>query len=237
MSDYYAEDPESLPWDVNVSLYAQHLPRIIAACLAGWLRFRRWLGFPVTPLSASRWHELTAWHSHEDMPSQALSRWAPVIEQLEDLGFTICGRIRSDTIGPKTEATIFLLDESGRTVATIVWLKVGSIQQTTLSMTSYLQDGIEIATLALPPDQQQMLEFMAPPYMQAVAVSHRTSPRQQFQTHTKRPDVARAIAFTADTFLPYYRIRRKEFFESSLNKRTIRPLSPREIRRLSNRHA
>lgn len=220
---------------INVSLYAQHLPRFMAVVLVRWRRFRRWLGCPVTPLSASRWYDLTAWDSHADMPSQALSRWAPIIEQLENLGFEICGRIRSDTIGSKTEATIFLRDASGQTIASIIWMQIGSIEQTLLAMTSYLHEGIEIATLALPPDQQLMLNSIAAPYMQAVALSHHTLPRKLFQAHTERPEVAKAIVFTADTFLPYYRDRRKEFFDYSLGKGTLRQLRPNEVRRLASR--
>lgn len=235
MSEYFAEDTESLPYDINVSLYAQHLPRFMAVVLVGWRRFRRWLGRPVTPVSASRWCELTAWHSHTDMPSQALSRWAPIIEQLEDLGFEICGRICSDTIGSKTEATIFLRDASGQTIASIIWMQIGSIEQTLLTMTSYLHGGTEIATLALPPDQQLMLQLIAAPYMQAVAMSHRTSPGKLFQVHTERPEVADAIVFTADTFLPYYRDRRKAFFDHSHNKGIIRQLRPDEVLHITNR--
>ena len=235
MSEYYAEDPESLPYEVNVALYARHLPRFIAVCLARWLRLRRWLGRPAAPMSASRWHELTAWYSHDDMPSEALSRWAPMIEQLEDLGFEICGRVLSDTIGKKTEATIFLLDKSGTTLATIIWLQIGTVKQTQLTMTSYLSDGSEIATLALPADQQQMLQSLAAPYMRAVSMSHRTSPRKLYQTHTERPEVVGAIVFTKDNFLPYYRIQRKKFFDHSLNKGSLRQLRPNEVRRLADR--
>lgn len=231
--DYYTEDPESLPYDINVAVYAQHVPWILAVTVVRWRRFRRWIGRPVPQTSASRWHELIEWHSHADMPAQALSRWAPIIEQLEDLGFEIVGRIRSDTIGQKTEATIFLLDRSGQTVATIIWMQIGDIQQTQLTMTSYLHDGTEIATLALPPVQQIMLESIAPAYMQTHAMSHRTSPQKLFHTHRQRTQVSEAVVFTPETFLPFYQKQRKTFFEHSCQKGTLRKLHPREVRSLS----
>lgn len=228
--DYYTEDPESLPYNINVALYAHHIPRIIAIIVVRWRRFRRWIGRPVLQASASRWHERIDWHSHADMPAQALSRWAPIIEQLEDLGFEIVGRILSDTIGTKTEATIFLLDRSGQTVATIIWMQIGDIQQTQLTMTSYLHDGTEIATLALPPDQQIMLEYIAPAYMLTQSMSHRTSPKKLFHTHGQRTQVSEAVVFTPNTFLPFYQKQRKTFFEHSCQKGTLRQLHPKEVR-------
>jgi hypothetical protein len=100
-------------------------------------------------------------------------------------------------------------------------------------MTSYLHDGTEIATLALPPEQQIMLESIAPAYMLTQSMSHRTSPKKLLQTHTQRPEVSRALEFTADTFLPFYQKQRKTFFEHSCQKGTLRQLHPHEVRSLS----
>lgn len=235
MSDYFVEDTESLPFATSVKLYESHLPRWAAAWLAGWLRFRKLIGLPVRPLYAARWSPQVQWQTREAMPAQALSRWAPILEQLLDLGFEPCGWVSSDTIGCKAESHAFLLNEAGRTLATILWVRIGDTEQTTPSFTSYGADGSEFVTAALPEDQLLLVKTLMPDYITMVSAPSRTPVGDLYRLHAERAERAASIPLTMHSFAWHYERQRLKLFEHSCAKGSIRHLSDREVRALKAR--
>jgi hypothetical protein len=232
MSEYYTEDCDKLPFATSVELYQQQLPRWLAVYLAAWLRFRAFIGMPPRPESASRWSPDFEWQTRDEMPAKALSRWAPHLERLQDCGFNICGWSRSDTIGAKEEANAFLLDESGTTLATILWIRMAAkhcIEQTQVSFTSYKNDGGEIVTMALPDDQQLLTGAVVPDYADLLSLAKSTSVVKVYRTHCERPGVADSIAFSSEGVCKHFRQQRIRLFEHSCNIGLIRTLSLREV--------
>lgn len=235
MSDFYIEDIDRLPFTTSVELFRQELPQYTAVCLAAWFRFRKVIGLSPQPLYASRWDPDADWQQRDMMPAKALSRWAPHLERLEDSGFSTCGWHRSETIGAKEEANVFLLDETGSTLASLMWLTIRDIEQTQLSLTSYRQDGTEIMTAALPPGQQMLASLMVPDYVDLVYVDENTAQRKQLRLHQERLTAENPIQFTPLSLPPYYRQQRIRLFQYARDKGFVRPATDREVKFLSGR--
>lgn len=233
MADYFVEDAEKLPFAISVKIFERHLPHFVAVWLAWWLRFRKRVGFPVRPLYATHWDPAVKWRLREDMPAQALSRWSPLIEQLEDLDFRACGWLKSDTIGQKEEAFACFLNGAGNMMATLLWLRIRTIEQTQLSLISYRNDGTEILTAALPEDQQMMAVAVVPGFVDLVCAAANTSPVKLNRIHSERPELTEAMHFACDSLKSHYKQQRIRFFEHARNAGFLRPLSDREIRSLS----
>ncbi len=233
-SDYYTDDINELPFSTIVDLYANNMPRFMATLFVGWGRLRAKLGFRAMPMYASMWDPDFEWHQRSDMPAKSLSRMAPWLEKLEDIGFEVSGWIRSKIVGSKEEVNCFLLSESGDTVAQLLWLQIGTFEQSQLTYISYRGDGTELTTAGLPPEQQQLVACLAPEYISFVSRSNDMSPRDLYRVHTERPEMAAAISLTHDTFGSLYPIQRERFFESCLERRVLRPLSEKEFRYLKS---
>jgi hypothetical protein len=230
VSDYFVEDTEKLPFATSVKIFERHLPHFLAVWLAWWLRFRKRIGFPVRPVYATRWDPLLKWHTREDMPAQALSRWSPLIEQLEDLGFTVCGWLISDTIGPKKEASACFLNDTGNILATVLWLQICDVERTQLSLVSYRNDGTEILTAALPEDQQMMAAAITPDFVDLICEAANTSPGKLIRIHSRHPALTEAMHFSCDSLKRHFQQQRIRFFEFARDSGLLRPLSEGEIR-------
>lgn len=234
-SDYYTDTVDELPFSAVVDLYAQSVPRLLANVLVGWSRLRSTLGVPVMPLYGSLWNPDLEWQQRREMPAQGLSRLAPWIEKVEDLGFEINGWVKNETVGNKSEVNCFLVNEADHTVAQLLWLQIESIEHSKLTFTSYLGDGTEIVTAALPIQQQALAALLAPEYIKFATRPQDTSPRELYRVHTERSEGSAAIPLTHETLLPLYRRQRKRLFEFGVESKVLRPLSEREFRHLQQR--
>ena len=235
MSDFYIEVFERLPFSTLVELYKQHVPRFLANGLVGWLKFRTALGFPQMPQYGFRWSPDFDWQSLDEMPAQALSRWAPLLERLEDLGFTLCGCAESEVIGSKQEATSLLMNESGIIMASLLWLKISTIEQTRLSFTSYRDDGTEIMTAELPETEQLISVSLTPEYVNLTYEPDTISPEKLYRVHCDRPQINEAISFSRETLLEHYRKQRIKLFDHTRKKEFVRSLTSREVAYLTSR--
>lgn len=233
-SDYYTDVIDELPFSTVVDLYANSVPRFMATLIVGWGRLRTKLGFPAMPMYASLWDPNLEWQQRRDLPARSLSRMAPWIEKLEDRGFEISGWIKSEIVGNKEEVYCFLLNESGDTVAQLMWLRIGAIEQKQLTFMSYRGDGTELMTAGLPPEQEPLVACLSPEYVDFVSRSSEMPLQDLYRVHTERPEISAAISLTHETFRSLYRIQRERFFESCLERKVLRPLSDREFRYLKS---
>ena len=231
--DYYTEVLDNLPFATTVRLFEQHLPKWFAYGLAGWFRLRVRLGIPPKPRYASRWNSRFESQPREEMPARALSRWAPRLERLHDLGFSVCGWSKSETIGAKEEALALLLDRQGTTLAQLLWIRMigghGIEEQTPLSFTSYFADGSELMTMALPADQLMLTDAMVPEYVDARFLTNTVPVAKVYAKHCDQPSMKSALRFSSDEAVAKFEQQRICFFEHAKQAGFIRRLSLREV--------
>ncbi|WP_145429158.1 hypothetical protein [Symmachiella dynata] len=167
------------------------------------------------------------------MPACALSRWAPQIEELEDLGFSLCGYIKSDTIGQKCEAYSYWIDPHGVVVSQLCWQMHSSIEQTRRSMISYFPQGREMITASLSPDESLLSTVLSPDYITCHCEPETTSIKQLYGIHNNHPEIAEAACLTKDAFLATYREHRIKFMNDVIENGFIRQLTQREVNQLA----
>lgn len=236
MPDYFTEDSDRIPFGIRVSMFQQHLPKWAAVLLAVQLTVRYWLRGSEKARHGTLWEPDYQWQTKDEMPAEAQSRWAPWIEELEDLRFTVCGFRSSKTIGNKEEATCLLIDPSQTTLATLLWLRMGGregIVQNTPSFTSWGQDETELVTMAVPEVQHQLAKILTPDYAELVCVSDKKPLKAVYKQHLGRSDVQGAVRFSVERILAQYKQLRVRYFHYATKSRVLRRLSPKEVTSLT----
>ncbi|MFT5326167.1 MAG: hypothetical protein ACI8P0_004041 [Planctomycetaceae bacterium] len=232
--EFYVDSFDSLPFGKTVDLFSNQLPRWSAFVLAAWYRLRYWLGCPPKPEYATRWCDTFVSQPREDLPARALSRWAPYIEELRDLGFTEIAWSNSDTIGAKAEALIILLDETGTTLVLLLWMRMSSKggyleEQTSISLVSYYPDGRELMTGAIPRAQLTLVDTLTPDYVDARFLGIPIAIANLIQQHTERQEQNDILQFTPEGILAHYQKQVLRFFKHECEAGFLRPLSPHEV--------
>ena len=234
MSDeYYTDVIDSLPFATKVELFKRQMPRWLAFCMAAWFALWFFLGRVPRPRYAARWKSTFVNQLREEMPARALSRWAPRIERLGDLGFSVLGWSKSETIGAKQEAVVLLLNEQGTSLAQVLWIRMigghGIEEQTRASFTSFRSDGTELLTAALPDDQLMLTKVLVPDYVNGCFLADTVPVEKVYQQHSGRPDLDGTLKFSRDEALVQYEQYRVRFFQHARDAGFIRLLSPDEV--------
>ncbi len=151
---YYVEELTAVPFGTMRRSLATAVPEPVAFALAAFFRMRGLLGWPLKPTHAVGGVGSELVVEADGLPPRAVSRWAPIIEQLRDLGFSPLKCSLGDVIGAKEQASIVLLDEPGSTIATLEWIRMrggeGVAEKTPLEFNSYADRDPEIMTGFVP---------------------------------------------------------------------------------------
>lgn len=232
--EYYVDSFDNLPFAKTVDLFSNQLPRWSAFMLAAEYRLRYWLGFAPKPEYATRWCDTFVSEPREDLPARALSRWAPYLEELRDLGFTEIARLNSDTIGAKAESLIILLDETGTTLVLLTWMRMSAKggyteEQTSISFVSYYPDGRELMTGAIPRAQLTLVDVLTPDYVDAQFLGIPIKIANLFQQHKERQEQNDVLQFTPEGILAHYQNQALRFFKYECEAGYLRILAPHEV--------
>jgi hypothetical protein len=231
--EYYTDVIDNLPFATKVELFKRQMPLWLAFSLAAWFAFWFYLGRVPKPQYAALWKSKFVNQLREEMPARALSRWAPRIERLSDLGFCVLGWSKSEIIGAKQEAVVLLLNEQGTTLAQVLWIRMmgghGIEEQTRVSFTSFLPDETELLTAALPDDQLMLTKVLVPDYVNGCFLTETVPIEKVYQRHSGRSEMDGILTFSRDEALVQFEHNRVRFFQHARNAGFLRPLSPAEV--------
>jgi len=231
---YYAEDFSVFPRRTMQKLFSPILPWPFDFGLACFFRARYYLGMPlgvtyaVGPWNTGRVVEF------EELPSAAISKWAPYLERLRDLGYKPVTFVIPNMIGAKEHAVVFLLDSTGRTVALLEWLRMvggsGIEEMVSLELDSYRDPASDILTggvakVGLPLSDEITMEGVDAEYF---AIED-TAVEKLDHRHQQRIAGLDVFQMTPEIAIKESKVRSKERFEAMVKRGILRPLTPEEV--------
>jgi hypothetical protein len=214
-------------------------PAPLAWALAAWFRLRGILRWPLKPT-----YGVGDWESgqvvpRESLPPRALSRWAPLIEQLGDLGFSPLLYKIADTIGQKQQAVAMFLDQPGSTIATLEWIRMrgaeGDIEKTPLEFNSYAPEDPEIMTARVTKEELPLADMLKLPFVDMLVLAGQPL-AETYRRHAARIEGRSCYQMNPESALQEHAKRSRRRFQWVLDQGLLRPLTEAEIsqvRRLS----
>ncbi|MEX1039188.1 MAG: hypothetical protein WDZ51_01060 [Pirellulaceae bacterium] len=234
---YYAEDFTIFPRATIQKLFSPVLPWPMDFGLACFFRATYYLGikpgatYAVGPWSTGRVVEF------EELPSAAISKWAPYLERLRDLGYKPVTFVIPSTIGAKEHAVVMLLDSTGRTVALLEWIRMvgasGIEEIVSLELDSYRDPASDILTggvakVGLPLCDEITMEGVEAEYF---AIED-TAVEKIDDRHQQRIAGLDAFQMTPEVAIQESKVRSKERFEAMVKMGLLRPITPEEVTKI-----
>lgn len=231
MSNYYAEDLDSLPIKLVALAMADEIPIWLATVLVRWHRFRARIGWPVRQLSATKWNPKINW-SDRPHPNAAARVWGPWLEQFDDLGFEHVGWVESETIGHKREANDWLGNHEGTIFVQLNWTKIGSVEDSSVCLLSFLDNQRELQTISIRNQwQNEFLAHIAPDYVDVTSVKTKSA-EKLLRAHQEQLALANPLSLSTTEFKFQLTQQRERFLEHSIKIGSLRELSEKEARAL-----
>lgn len=231
---YYAEDFTIFPRATLQKMFSPVLPWPFDFALACFFRAQHFLGmrpgatYAVGPWSTGRVVEF------EELPSAAISKWAPYLERLRDLGYKPVTFVIPNTIGAKEHAVVMLLDSTGRTVALLEWIRMvggtGIEEMVSLELDSYRDPASDILTggvakVGLPLCDEVTMEGVDGEYF---AIED-TSVEKIDHRHQQRIAGLEVFQMTPEVAIRESKVRSKERFGAMVKLGLLRPITPEEV--------
>lgn len=233
---YYAEEITAVPFGTMRKSLATAVPDPVAFVLAGFFRMRGLLGWPMKPTYAVGGVGSEQVVEPDALPPRAISRWAPIIEQLRDLGFSPIKYSIADVIGQKQQASILFLDEPGRTIATLEWIRMpggeGIAEKAPLEFNSYAKDDPEIMTGFVPKEDLALAGMLTLDFVDSSLFPNHLPLADVYHRHLARIEGRLFHQMSPEEALPEHRKRSERRFNWALEQGLLRPLAPAEISRL-----
>jgi hypothetical protein len=233
---YYTEELTAIPFRTLKQGLSSAAPSPLAAVLAAWFRLRGLLHWPLEATCGTGGPETGEVVPREALPPRALSRWAPILEHLGDLGFSALRYTIGDTIGQKQQVVGLFLDEPGTTIATLNWIRMpgaeGPIEKTPLEFNSYAADDPEIMTGCLSREELHLADLLRLPFVDPLLLPDTLGIRAVYRRHRTRIAGRAWHHLTLDSALREHRTRNERRFQWTLERGLMRPLTAAEIDRL-----
>lgn len=233
---YFAEEITAVPFGTMRRSLATAVPEPIASLLAAFFRMRGVLGWPLKASYAVGGVGSELVVEPDILPPRAISRWAPIIEQLRDLGFTPLKYSIGDVIGEKEQASIVFLDEPGTTIATTDWIRMrggeGIAEKTPLEFNSYAEDDPEIMTGFVPKEDLALAGMLTLDFVDSAMFPNHLPLGDVYRRHLARTESRPFYQMTHETALSEHRKRSERRFSWAVEQGLLRPLDPAEVARL-----
>ena len=233
---YYADEITAVPFGMLKKSMSLVVPGPFAFLLAALFRIRGLMGWPLKPTYAVGGLGSEQDVSYDDLPSQAVSKWAPILEELRDLGFVPLRYCLPDIIGEKEQAAAYFLDQTGSTIATLEWMRMrgaeGIEEKVPYEFNSYARDDPEIMTGSVTKEDMVLSDLLQLEFVDLLILPDRHRPSEIYQRHLERTRGRSFYQMTPEAAVEENRIRAKRRFEWVLNQGLFRPLSPAEVARL-----
>lgn len=233
---YYSEDTAKIPFKFLVHAISPMMPKPFAWITAGVIRIMGKFGKGLPPSHGTGFPDTEKVVGPEDLPAPAIARWAPLLEQLKDLGFEPLKSEIAATVGVKLSCSTTLLDAPGTTVASLVWTRMnaanGMEEITPLELNSYRDDAPDIVTGVTRKIDVPMAEMLQLDSVEMISFDDTRPLAQRYQEHQDRCQGKRVMQLNHDTALRVIRERAQQRFEGLMQQGLIRELRPEEIERL-----
>jgi len=234
---YYTEEITAVPFGVLRKGLSVVLPSPVAFVIAAVFRLRGLLGMPLKPSYAVGELGSERDVSYDEMPTHAISKWAPILEELRDLGFTPLKYTMPDIIGQKEQAAAYFLDNAGSTIATLEWMRMrgaeGIEEKTPFEFNSYARDDPEVMTGSVTKEDMALADMLKLDFVDLQVLPNTLRPTEVYQRHLQRIQGRSFYEMTPEAALQENKARARRRFEWVADQGLLRPLSPAEVARVS----
>lgn len=236
---YYAEEITAIPYRTLRKGLSAKVPAPLAFALAGFFRLRGILRWPLRPAYAVGGPGSGRDVVRDALPPHALSRWAPIIEQLGDLGFSPLKYSIADVIGEKQQATAFFLDAPGSTIATVEWIRMrggeGIDEKAPLEFNSYADDDPEIMTASVVEEDIAFSDLLNLEFVDVLVLPNHLRLKEIYHRHLARATGRSFYRMHPETALKEHRTRNERRFRWALQQGLLRPLTSEEVSQVRER--
>ncbi len=233
---YYTEEITAVPYRTMKKCLSATVPSTVASVLAAFFRVRGILRWPLQPKYASGGPGSGRDAPREDLPSRALSRWAPILEQLGDLGFSPLKYSIGDVIGEKQQGMVLLLDSPGSTIATLEWIRMrggqGIEEKAPLEFNSYAADDPEIMTASMAKEDLVLSELLKLDFVDTLLLPNHIRLKEVYHRHLVRTEGRMFYRMTPQAALKEHQTRSERRFRWALEQRLLRRLTSSEVDRV-----
>jgi hypothetical protein len=162
--------------------------------------------------------------------------WAPILEQLRDLGFTPLEFRLADTIGEKQQAIALFLDRPGSTIATLEWVRMrggeGLVEKTPLEFNSYAAEDPEIMTACVAAEDLALVDMLQLEFIDVLVLANTLRLERVYRRHLGRREGRTCYCMAAEAALEEHRTRSQRRFAWAMEQGLLRPLSSKELARV-----
>jgi hypothetical protein len=233
---YFAEEITAVPFEILARSLCNVAPAAFAYPLAAFFRLRGMVSWPLRPMYAVGELGSERIVDPTELPTRALSRWAPLIKQLDDLGFIPLKYAIADMIGEKEHVAAVFLDALGTTMVTLEWLRMrgadGLEEKSPFEFNSYGDEDPEIMTGAMNKEDLILADMLTLDFVDAELLSNEMSLRQVYYRHKERIRSRTFYQMTTEAALKEHETRTVRRFTWAVERGLLRSLSQREIERL-----
>ena len=230
---YYTEEITAVPFRTMRQCLSATVPGPVALALAGFFRLRGLLRWPLRPMYATGGVGTGQDVGRDQLPPRSLSRWAPIFEQLGDLGFSPLRFTIGDVIGEKQQATALFLDGHGSTIVTLEWIRMrggaGIEEKTPLELNSYDRDDPEIMTAGLTREDLVLADLLRLEFVDAVALPNDLPLQEIYRRHLARTEGRSFYRMSPEAALKEHRTRSERRFRWALEQGYLRRLTDAEV--------
>jgi hypothetical protein len=234
-NEYFVEDLGAIPFRLSVNTFKKFMPSVFAYPFAAYYRICDLIGWRSKPRYAFGTPESGTTVPPDELPARAMSRWAPILERLSDLGFRSVHFKIGDRIGARESAVALFLDGVGSTLATLEWFRIpgnGIAEQTPLEFNSYGADDPETMTGMVAEEHMGLADMFKLDFVDSVFVSNKVRLERVYQQHQERIRGRSHYVLPLDLAAEEHTKRARRRFNWLLERRIIRQLSPAEIERV-----
>jgi hypothetical protein len=230
--EYYAEEFSSMPLGPMAEIFKRFMPAYIAYSLAAYYRARNRLGIPpratygTGPVGSGRYV------ARNELSPRILSQWAPILEQLHDLGFREVYYRIADAIGAKESVAALFLDKACTTFAMLQWLRLQGAkleEQSPLEFNSFCIADPEIMTGMVEEEHLVLADALKLDFVDQLVVGKRTGVRKTYQLHLDRIRDRSVTWYPLEIANDEFTKRSQRRFDSVLQRGFLRRLSAAEI--------
>ncbi len=233
---YYAEDTSAVPFRLLCVALKPMMPWPAAWLVAVLIRLGGKLGFRLPLTYGVGYPDTETEIDPQELPPGAISLWAPILEQLRDLGFQPLKCERMATVGTKLHCSTVLLNQPGNTTAILEWTRMmgakGIEENTPLEFNSYVDDAPDVVTGVVRKVDVPMSEMLQLESVEMISLENNRPLAESYQQHRQRCEGRHVLRLSEENALQVVRDRGQQRFEALLESGILCELSSAEVDRL-----
>ncbi|MEM8944088.1 MAG: hypothetical protein AAGD11_02815 [Planctomycetota bacterium] len=235
---YYSENISKIPLPMLVQALAATMPRWIAWVLAIVVRTVDRFGKGLPPSHGVGFVGTEKVVGVDAIPAPAIARWAPLLEQLRDLGFEPIKCELAETVGTKLNCSTTLLDKLGTTTAIVEWSRMkgsaGMEEITPIELNSYRENAADIVTGIVRKIDVPMASMFEVDGVDMISLENNCPLAQRYQEHRDRCHDRQLMRLDTESALKVVHDRAQRRFAALLKTGFLRELTAEEITELRN---